>query len=107
MPDGRQIEETLRAPLAALEDLIRAPAEALRGSPAAQPDRPNAPACPRSRSRWIRLRCSGDRGWLPSMGWVRNWSGSPSGEETSEETSPNVVAVKVGSTALIVAGIVV
>ena len=30
MPDGRQIQETLTAPLAALEELIRAPAEALR-----------------------------------------------------------------------------
>lgn len=30
MPDGRQIEETLRAPLAALEELTRAQAEALK-----------------------------------------------------------------------------
>ena len=30
MPDGKQIQENLIAPLAALEDLVRGPAEALR-----------------------------------------------------------------------------
>ena len=30
MDDGRRIEETVRAPLAALEELLRSPAEALR-----------------------------------------------------------------------------
>ena len=30
MPDGRQIQETLTGPPAALEDLIQAPARALR-----------------------------------------------------------------------------
>lgn len=37
MPDGRRLEERPRAPLAALEDLIRAPG-AEGGCPAAQPD---------------------------------------------------------------------
>jgi hypothetical protein len=30
MPDGRQIQDTLTAPLAALEELLRAPAQVLK-----------------------------------------------------------------------------
>ncbi len=76
MLDGRQIEETLRAPPGALEKLLRAPDEALRQgvqrlNQAAQrsglPRVPKPPSYP---------GCSGDKGWPPPKLGPRNWTSS-------------------------------